>query len=745
MKYLLLILLVLYSAPAFAQQSSGLQTGLQNNGRIVNIGTIRLLNQKSLVSTTAAIITNRAFETDGTLILSASQNTFAQDTLLGWTRFIQHTAPDSASQLIPQITYSNLAFSGRTRKMLALRQNLVVLDSLFTDSTHVRLELRLDADIEARGGVLHNGSINPNPLNRNGLVRLNGSRLQTIGGSGVFKELAVDNLNHVSVVNAKNQAGFHVESALYLVRGEFRNSASNTFALGDEALIVRSNGSSLLAEPAFGKQVTVRYVGRDGMTSTGELPLDSTRLKTLEVLNIGGVRLGKHITVNDSLVVGSQMEMGSYVLTFKGVNARANPIFTNDSCEITGSVRRSVELDTLPRLFNNRHTFVQLANPPNPASQAAFPLRYLTLRITPNIQPEPDANASKIRRSIVVAASDARFQPVTLDSTYIVRIGYGWRTQPAGETNGLNTSKVLLQRWNDAQKNWLTVGVPLNRRGAWNTASDGGFWLRGVTDSVRASSLAGYFALGVDSDFGLLPPTFVSIRAVLEGAYIPTTDGQMYNELQRQRLIPSVPPNVHPFSLLRGNRPQVAQIPDSTVDWVVLELRRSLIRGADSIIPILAFLLQSGAVKDVEGSSLLRFQRSVDDTVSAYYVVLHHRNHLSVMTASALTFKPNDTLRVDFMNPQTVLGGTTALTFLGVSASGKRIFAASAGDVDADGTIGRADYDNSPASVWQQILLEGYLSADTNLDGIVTTNDANVSWNNRGKASVAPVLVKKLR
>jgi hypothetical protein len=275
--------------------------------------------------------------------------------------------------------------------------------------------------------------------------------------------------------------------------------------------------------------------------------------------------------------------------------------------------------------------------------------------------------------------------------------------------------------------------------------------------------------------FGLLPAVTLRFRAVLEGAVLesarlPSAQAQppffapsvplMSSTLSRERLLPSRLPNVYPYSLLGARRervrlPQSAQTLDSLVDWVVVEFRRRLDASGltavqDSGYAIAGLLTHTGSIVEADGRTPLVLQQREDYPQRDFFVVLHHRNHLAVSTALPLRATPNDTLTVDFRSPQTVLGGGAALKRLD-SLAARPLYGLIGGDADGNGIVNRADYDvllqmtNTPTSgsesrtsVWQAIFGDGYSNADTTLDGIVTTRDANVAWNNRGAASRVP-------
>ncbi len=790
------------------------QTALTNTGTLLNIGTISIKRAQNLVSTTP--IVNRGFACEGTLVLSGLQTSLRQDTLHGWTRFVWDAAATSefSVQRIPAITYANLALTGRTVKTTGsttASQRLIVLDSLLVPEAAVRVNTPPNTRIEAQGFVLLRGTVN------GAVLALTGTAPQLVAGNGVVEALEANNSTRISLLSEPTAAIplLTVANHLDLVRGDVANTLAHNFRLADNARITRAQAAFLAIEPRWLGRVSVRYVDAQNteqlphqqgsfqtlpqlaqhtVSSTGELPTDTTRLVTLEVLNEAGVRLTKSVTVLDTLRVRSHIDTDKDILSFRGTHARnqpfaSNPEFLTDTAEIIGSFRRFVAADTLTRLMNNRYTTLQFPFAlPNQADtsplqrfQSLSRLASVVMRVLPDTPPLPDMNPNKVRRSLRYIALDAEGRVLALDSAVLARVGYAWRVRPADETGDLERERVLLQRWTErptaqgGSGNWQTAAVPLNRRSVWNRLSESGFWVVGVADSLRGDRFTGQFALGVDSLFGFLPAVTVRLRAVLEGAVVesaqptpsPSAMPLMSSTISRERLLPSRLPNMYPYSLLGARRervrlPQSAQTLDSLVDWVVVEFRRRLDASGltavqDSGYAVAGLLTHTGSIVEADGKTPLVLQQREDYPQREFFVVLHHRNHLAVSTALPLRAVPNDTLTVDFTVPHTVLGGVSALKRLD-SLAARPLYGLIGGDADGNGVINRADYDvllpttSMPAhssenrtSVWQAMFADGYSNADTTLDGVVNTRDANVAWNNRGAASRVPLAGARVR
>lgn len=170
------------------------------------------------------------------------------------------------------------------------------------------------------------------------------------------------------------------------------------------------------------------------------------------------------------------------------------------------------------------------------------------------------------------------------------------------------------------------------------------------------------------------------------------------------------------------------------VDWVLVEIRESD-SGPENAT--------SGTIVSRQ-AALLRFDGVIVDpftfeqfnlhipTIGNYYVVIHHRNHLSVMSNEPMTFDPaTDTYSFDFTSDY-------HKTYQGLNAikvkSGKCVMIAGNGNSDKDINNGDKNGVYLP-----QAGFGGYLNGDFNLDGEVNAIDKNDCWNpNVGRGSQVP-------
>lgn len=157
---------------------------------------------------------------------------------------------------------------------------------------------------------------------------------------------------------------------------------------------------------------------------------------------------------------------------------------------------------------------------------------------------------------------------------------------------------------------------------------------------------------------------------------------------------------------------------NAIVDWVLVELRSG--SNPMRIVATRAGLVQrDGDVVDVDGVSPVAF---ANQNTGSYYVVVGHRNHLRVMTASPMALS-NVTTQIDFTNPGTLIYGTYAQGLVG------SVRALWSGDVNTDNRV----IANGPGSDTNAILVRvlsdpGNTQANNNymVSNVYDNNDVNL-------------------
>ncbi|RZN83018.1 MAG: hemagglutinin protein [Winogradskyella sp.] len=161
---------------------------------------------------------------------------------------------------------------------------------------------------------------------------------------------------------------------------------------------------------------------------------------------------------------------------------------------------------------------------------------------------------------------------------------------------------------------------------------------------------------------------------------------------------------------------------DNLVDWVFVELRdettNTLVVASQS-----ALLQRDGDVVDVDGISDLSFELPMGN----YYVAVKHRNHLGIMTSTAIALS-NSTTQIDFTDANNqITFGANAQTNFGMPAG---VVAMWSGNVNGDAVIQYSGTNPDSPSILSEVLndagnflnfptyiVNGYNIHDVNMDG----------------------------
>lgn len=212
----------------------------------------------------------------------------------------------------------------------------------------------------------------------------------------------------------------------------------------------------------------------------------------------------------------------------------------------------------------------------------------------------------------------------------------------------------------------------------------------------------------------------VNTSIFLQGPYNGST---MNTTLKSSGLLPNNQPyNSTPWNY--SGTESVSPLPTNVVDWVLVELRTSTL--ASSIVARQAgLLLNDGLITKTDGSSPLGFLLPK----GSYYLVIVHRNHLKIMSTSAISLDFNSS-PYNFSSALTQAFGGTPM----VSLSGG-VYGLYAGDTNSDGVINATDR----TLAWNNRNATGYYgTVDVSLDGQINSGDRSTIWNNRNKSTEVP-------
>jgi hypothetical protein len=232
---------------------------------------------------------------------------------------------------------------------------------------------------------------------------------------------------------------------------------------------------------------------------------------------------------------------------------------------------------------------------------------------------------------------------------------------------------------------------------------------------------------------------------LLEGSYIPNSQGRMrmdmWNGRQGNLLLTGLNQNQFPINLVKNiDITQIKSVPDSVVDWVVVEFRNS----TDPNLKFSKLLLvrYDGRIVDIYGNPNVRISKNEFDPKihdSSFDVVIFHRNHASVKSLAPIELiAENNTREYNFSSTDFVMGAPASLKLVDISTD-KNIYALRAGYYVNDtqslsnmlNVLNPFTQRDDHLVVWNNVSTFGYMMFDYDMDGIITTRDFNMSWNNR--------------
>lgn len=216
-------------------------------------------------------------------------------------------------------------------------------------------------------------------------------------------------------------------------------------------------------------------------------------------------------------------------------------------------------------------------------------------------------------------------------------------------------------------------------------------------------------------------PPGLRLRANLSGPY-QTSVGMMRDDLRSAGLIPLNEPYTGlGYSFLGGGGETTTAGrlattgSNAVVDWVVVELRNKNL-PTQVLASRAALLERDGDIVGTDGFARLNFNLAAD----LYYVAMRHRNHLSVMSSSAVRLDANE-FSLDLTLSSTMTFGTQAQNSLG----GGRM-ALWSGDVNRDGKLQYVGNGNDRDPILTAIgglvpsnTVQGYRLEDVDLSGTV--------------------------
>jgi hypothetical protein len=166
-----------------------------------------------------------------------------------------------------------------------------------------------------------------------------------------------------------------------------------------------------------------------------------------------------------------------------------------------------------------------------------------------------------------------------------------------------------------------------------------------------------------------------------------------------------------------------ANYPPTVTDWVLVSLRSNPTNGSQALCQRAALLHNDGRLEFVDDGTCCELNFSQD-----YYLVIEHRNHLIVMSDTAISIN-GDSITYDFRGTQSYDEDPFNVGLVGQKEVSPGVFAMYAGNCDQSSTPGDdTDINSSDFNRWDnennQFLL--YIIGDIDMNGDVNSNDFNL-------------------
>jgi hypothetical protein len=416
-------------------------------------------------------------------------------------------------------------------------------------------------------------------------------------------------------------------------------------------------------------------------TLFGGQPVDNS-FYSLTVNNPSGVTFLSNQTVKGTLaLLSGNIDMGSHTLIIDATGS-----VSRTSGHIIGSLQKSVATGATSLTFEigdaSNYTPVDVS------FGSVSTTGYLTASTTagdhPNISGSGIDAAKSVNRYYTLTNNGVTFDNYSATFNFV-----------AGDVDGgANTANFVVKKYSS---------------GSWSSPAMGTV----ATTSAQVTGVTSFsdFAIGEAA-------VLASIKIFLQGPY---SGSSMSTALKTAGVIPTTDPY--------SGTETVASIPAGVVDWVRVQLRSNT---TTTVATRAAFVKSDGTVVDKDGTSPVSFTGA---SPASYYVVVRHRNHLAIMSASAVALSGSTSL-YDFTTAQSQAYGASPMKGLG--AGNTAPFALYAGDANGDGQITSTDFNVFNPKFTSGAT--GYQASDWNMDDQVTSTDFNLFNPNftSGRATQVP-------
>ena len=479
-----------------------------------------------------------------------------------------------------------------------------------------------------------------------------------------------------------------VNSGSTVVANDIVNSGGTITNNGDFEVQgdVTNNTSDLFNSTSSG---TVTFNGSSAQEITGDH--DVNFYGTVDIDNANGVSItatstGTNQTINGTLnFTSGNLTLNGFNLTIgstdpTGAGASTGYIVTNGA----GAVKRNVGGSAVSYPVGNS------AYNPVTLTENSGTADYYGVRVV-DAEPAGASTNHMVDRSWVISENVVGGADLTVTPQW----------NASEELTNFDNTSCQVGRYNSGTYTWGSVAAATGSGPYTRTGS--GF------SSVGTYAIGDYYYGGLTIDF----------KVFLAGAY-NTTNHNMDNTLNTAGLVPTTDPY--------GMSTTVTSVPSGAVDWVKVVFRDGT-TNTTLLDSVAKFVNQSGQIINEDGSNM-----SVTGLNKGnYYVSVHHRNHLPVMSASTVNLSAASP-SFDFTSALAqAWADATVTTNDAMKEVETGVWGLWEGDANNDGYIkyngSNADRTSVLSAVGvsspSSIVSNTYSSNDVNMDGSVIYNGAS--------------------